>query len=302
MSFANGVRPPHLADEDLLRHIDRQLDLEGSRRVRTHLLRCEECSARAEQIRTESRAVSALLAEIPVRMPDPSRRALALAAMERAGARRPRAVPLASHSLLRAAALVGLLFLVAMTTQPVRAWVGDRVERLVGPRPGAVGALLLDWLGREEAPAVPALGPVAAAPAEAPTARPVTEAVRGTGEVRARVQSPRLPPAVAFAARGTEVWVEFSTLQDAGSARFVIRDVAMPVARVVADPGGERMEAAEGGLRIRNAAVSRAQYEIVVPAHFRRIRVRVAGGEAREMPVSPSTRAWTFDLRRGPRP
>ena len=108
MSFANGVRPPHVADEDLLRHIDRQLDLEGSRRVRSHLSRCEECSARAEQMTTDSREVSALLADLPVRMPDPSRRALALAAIERTRARR-RFAPAGGGALLRAAATAGRL-------------------------------------------------------------------------------------------------------------------------------------------------------------------------------------------------
>lgn len=294
MKFVNGVRPPHLADEDLLRHIDRQLDLEGSRRVRSHLARCEECSARVEQMKNESHEISTLLAEIPVRMPHPARRALALAAIERTRARR-RFAPASGGAVLRVAAAVALLFLGSLTTQPVRAWVGDRVEGMVGPRPGAVGALLLDWLGRDEAAAPVVMAEVPTISA-APVARPVTEAARGGGEVRARVRAAPPPPPVTFVPEGPEVRVEFASLQAAGEARFTIRDVDAATARITDGSGGERMEPRDDGLVIRNHRGSRARYEVVVPSHYRLLRVRVAGGEETLIRISPSQQEWAWTI------
>lgn len=303
MNFANGVRPPHPGDEDLLRHIDHQLDLEEGRRVRAHLLHCGECSARAERMMEESGAVSSALRELEVR-PDP-RRAEALAAVRAAEARarqarrftRPRGM-----GFLRAAAIVLVVVSASMFAPPVRAWVGDRVEKMVGPNPGAVGAILLDWLGTGEER-------VAAAPepqliVTAPPAVPVTEAVRagGSGEGRAVMGPSRAPAPVTFTPEGNEVVVDFASVQAAGSVSFTTADVPAATARLSGAPGGETMTAVPGGLEVRNTAASRASYEVAVPSRVRLVRVRVAGEPDRLIPISPSKRDWVWTVGLQPEP
>ncbi|MDB4948659.1 MAG: hypothetical protein JWM27_1308, partial [Gemmatimonadetes bacterium] len=149
MNTTTGVRPPHLGEEDLLRWIDRQLDLEHSRRVRGHLSACESCTARLDVLRERSRTVSSWIDEIPVRLPDPSRRALALTAVERARTRRRMRPTGAVGSLLRVAAMVLVLLGATLGTSAGRTWMGDRVQQAVGRDPGPLGSAILRVLGRD---------------------------------------------------------------------------------------------------------------------------------------------------------
>ena len=131
MSLKTGPRA-HLGETDLLRYMDRQLDREALRRARLHLQNCPDCATRLGEMERHSATVKARIGELPVELPDPGRRAVALAAMDRARVRRSATGPLSAGMLLRAAAVAALALLGTLTTQSGRAWVSDRVEAVAG--------------------------------------------------------------------------------------------------------------------------------------------------------------------------
>jgi hypothetical protein len=297
MSLLSGVRPPHVGDDDLLRLIDRQLDLEGSRRVRHHLQACPACEERLRVLRHESDTVSAWITEIPVALPDDGKRALALAAVERARfRRRPLAAAFAGGALLKVAASVAVLLAVALGTTPGRSWVGDRVQALAGANPGPLAARVLQWLDAAPPPEVrPA--PVAA-PAVAP--RRDSAAPAALGERRPSPKPvaarPTGPPPVRFEPEGPEVLLEFESLQAAGAATLVIGESDQASARIVAGSGGEKLVEIPGGLEIRNRPESRAEYRIVVPTRFRLVRIRVAKRQEMLIRVMPGRQPWLWTI------
>jgi hypothetical protein len=297
MSLKTGVRPPHLAEEDLLRWIDHQLDLEGSRRVRSHLATCEGCSARLEALRHRSREVSGWIAEIPVQLPDPSRRALALTAVERARTRRRMMAPGTGGALLRVAALVVLMVGLTLSTGAGRSWVGDRVQQAVGPDPGPLGAALLHVFGREPARLAAAPGGGVHESAAPPPAAPAL-APRTLSQARQAKAPPRDPgpPPVAFEPQGPEVVLEFDNLQERGMAVLTIRDVPGATARITSGAAGEKLVATASGLQVRNQRRSRAEYTIVVPMRFRVVRVRVAKRQDMVIRVRPSKQEWLWSI------
>jgi hypothetical protein len=291
MSLMTGARPAHPGEDELLRWIDRQLDLEGSRHMRGHLAACAECAARLDTLRERSRQVSSWLAEIPVQLPDPSRRALALAAVERAHARR-RWSPGAGGTLLRIAAMVVVMLGVTLSTSSGRGWLGDRVQQTVGPDPGPLGETLLRVFGRG----------AEAGLRKAPEARPAPVQPSGTVPAPARAPgSPRkAPPAVsasvAFGPPGRELVLEFDNVQDRGLATLSIGDVRQATARIIRAPHGEKLVPTPDGLAVRNSARSRADYEIIVPNRFRTVRVRIAKRPESVIRVTPAKRAWIWTL------
>jgi hypothetical protein len=296
MSLKTGVRPPHLADEDLLRWIDHQMDLEGSRRTRAHLSGCEGCSARLDALRTRSRDVSAWIGEIRVQLPDPSRRALALTALERARTRRRMMAPGVGGALLRVAALVVLMVGLTLSTGAGRSWVGDRVQQAVGPDPGPLGAALLRVLGRE--PVRLAAAPAAAADAPAPLAVAPAPPPRTQAQARQAKGPPReaAPPPVVFQPQGPEVVLEFDNLQERGMAVLTIRNVPEATARITSNAAGEKLMATPGGLEVRNQRGSRAEYTIVVPLRFRVVRVRVAKRQDMVIRIRPGKQEWLWTI------
>ncbi|HET6231705.1 MAG TPA: hypothetical protein VFE05_16645 [Longimicrobiaceae bacterium] len=295
MTFTTGVRPPHLADGDLLRTIDRQLDLEGSRRVRGHLASCASCAARLRDLDERSRLVREHVAELPVQLPDPSRRALALAAMERTRRRRSLlGTSTTGGTLLKVAAVLLVFITAAMGTSPGREWLGERVAVFAGPEPDALSAALLRLLHRKplsdvravaadgvagRGPAAP--GPLTAAPKPKPLAPPAP------------------PPPVSFSPEGTEVLLEFETMQAAGGATLHFGDMAGATAQIVSGAGGEKLVALPDGIQVRNSRRSRAEYMIELPNRFRVVRVRVAKRQETLIRVSPGKRdwLWTIELR-----
>ena len=119
---------PHPTDGDLVRYLDTELSELEERRLRTHLKGCEECSARVEAIASESSAVARYLVKTGVSGPDAVTRARAMAAVRKASAARPRRMRFAMRGLAAAC----LLMVLALTAQPVRAWITARWEGLKG--------------------------------------------------------------------------------------------------------------------------------------------------------------------------
>lgn len=294
MSARAGVRRPHLADEELLRVVDRQLDLERSRRARAHLGGCAECAARLEALRARSAVVAEAVAALPHRASDPARRALALASIERAAARWRTSTPAhgTAPMLLRIAATVVLLLAFGLGTGTGRNWVGERVEALAGPEPGRFGSAVLRIFGRS--PARPTLQAVDAAPRPAGSGGASDAAA--PRRLAPRKPAPAGPPPLRFAPAGREVVLEFRSVQQAGYATMTLRNLPDATARISANADGEKLIATPEGLEVRNAPDSRADYSIVVPTRFRVVRIRIAKRQEMLIRVTPGKREWLWTI------
>ncbi len=289
MSLKLGSR--HLDDADLVRYMDHQLDRDGLRKARSHLGVCPECTARLEEMERESALVSSLIADIPVEMPDPGRRAVALAALERTRVRRSATGPIRAGVMLRAAAIVLVAFTAIMATRPGRAWMADQVERFAGDRPGPVAARILEWLGRE-----PTLSITTEAAPAATVPRP-SEVAADSAAPAARM-APGSGPLVRFTPPGPDVVIEFASIQRAGGATLTLADVPDATGRVTSGIQDEALVPIAGGLRVRNAPESRATYELIVPVRYRFVRVWVADREFVFRPTRGRRDAiWTIELR-----
>ena len=119
---------PHPSDGDLVRYLDTELSELEERRLRTHLNGCEECTARVETIASESSAVARYLVKREVPGPDAVTRARALAAVRKANAERRTGM----RRAIRGLAAASVLLVLALTAQPVRAWITERWEGLRG--------------------------------------------------------------------------------------------------------------------------------------------------------------------------
>ena len=106
----------HLSDADLIRDLDGELPVDGSREPAAHLRECEVCSARRTKLQARRRRLALLLEENDVASPPASAAVLvALAATRRRHHH--------ARTGLRAAAV--LLVAGALAAQPsVRGWVG----------------------------------------------------------------------------------------------------------------------------------------------------------------------------------
>lgn len=294
MSLVIGPRT-HLGETDLLRYLDRQLDREALRRARLHLAQCPACTAQLAELERRSATVSALIGELPVVLPDAGKRAVALAAMDRARLRSSATGPLSGGMLLRAAALFMLGLLGALTTQPGRAWVSDRVEAVAGENPGPVLAGVLRMLdGDEPPPPVPAAAPPRVEGVPAPTP-PATPRQRVQVQPRSTVRPGATAP-VKFTPNGPEVTIRFANLQRGGTATVWLRDVEDATAEVSSGHRRERIVPVEGGVRIENRTSSRAHYMIIVPVHFRMLRVQVGDGQESLILVSKAKTDWVWTI------
>jgi hypothetical protein len=293
MSFVIGPRT-HLGETDLLRYLDRQLDREALRHARHHLAQCTACAAHLAELERRSATVSALIGELPVQLPDSGKRAVALAAMDRARLRSSATGPLSGKVLLRAAALFMLALLGAMTTQPGRAWVSDGVEAVAGDNPGPLLAGVLRMLDGDEPPP-----PTAAAPPPAEAVRaerpPATPRQRVQVQPRSTVRPGTTAP-VKFTPRGPEVTIRFETLQRGGTATIWLRDVEDASAQVTSGHRGERVVPVEGGVRVQNRTSSRAHYMVTVPVYFRLLRVQVGDGNESLIHISKSKTDWIWTI------
>lgn len=116
---------PHPSDGDMVRYLDAELSELEERRLRTHLNGCAQCTARVEAIASQSSAVTRYIGQTSLAGPDAVTRARALALARRATAR-PRRV----WRPRRLAAAACALLVLALTAQPVRAWISERWDGL----------------------------------------------------------------------------------------------------------------------------------------------------------------------------
>jgi hypothetical protein len=298
----------HPGEADLVRLLDRQVDVRTRRRLQGHLGSCAPCARTLEALERQSREVKEALGRVPVQLPDHARRALALSAMERASRRRLRS-PLPRGSwMLKAAAVAALLLVVTVSARPSRAWIAREVGR-VAVELGV--PTVAEWLGipgpdggeRAAPPPPPALE--VAVPG---VRRPVNEEVAGAERPAPPVRRHTPPPPprasglVSFRPVGEELVLEFDSFQRRGTLSLWMMDV--PTASVRASDGyrEESFRILRSALRVHNAEHSVADYEVVVPRGIHNVRIRVAGRPKASIGIEPSTSSqpwlWTVDLQR----
>jgi hypothetical protein len=272
--------------------MDRQLDRAGNRRVELHLTACAECAARAEAMQARSRQVSAWLGDLDVPAPDDEKRALAMAAVERARFR-ARSHAWGGRPALAAAAMVALMLTMAFGTAPGRAWVSGAVERLGGVFPGQAEQ------EQSAARATTAEADPAAASGAAPAAEAEPAAPAPTATPR-RPSRPVLPPgmseAVAFNPAGNSVLLKFESRQRMGWATIRIRDISSASGQVVAGLRSETLVPTSDGLLVRNTGSSRADYMVQVPNRYRFVRVQIGDEAETVIEVSRARRDWLWTM------
>jgi hypothetical protein len=301
MNVLAGSR--HLGDDDLIRYMDHQLDHEGQRLMGAHLRTCAGCTSRLDGFQQKAALAREWLGLLPAEMPDPGKRAVALAAVDRARFRR-RPTGVMGTAWIKAAAAVVLLVSVGLATEPIRGMVARGVVRLGGNEPGSAAVRMAEWLGHKQpqpqhprilsadAPEPPPLvvyapetETPAAAPARAQRAAPVAPAAK-------RGMSAPLQ----FTPDGPDVSLMFGSVQAAGTATIWIREVPRASVQAVRRYGGEEMVAADSGLVVRNRPNSRAEYVITVPSRYRFIRVRVADGPVVQIATIKSKQEWIWTI------
>lgn len=300
MSVLAGSR--HLGDDDLIRYMDHQLDREGQRVMGAHLRTCAGCTARLEGFQQKSALAKEWLDLLPAEMPDPGKRAVALAALDRARFRRRR-VPV-PPAWMKAAAAVVVLVSVGMATEPGRAFMARGVVLCCGGEPGSAAARLVEWLGQDEQLAsregvtldrasVPAAAPTPAYAPEtrAPAAAPPRPATEQPAPVKRGMSAP-----MQFTPAGPDVLLVFNSVQAAGTATIWIREVPRANVQAVRRFRGEEMVPSRAGLEVRNRADSRAEYVITVPSRYRYIRVRVADGPEVQIAINKSKQEWIWTI------
>ena len=297
MTLLAGSRHP--GDEDLIRYMDHQLDREAHRLMGVHLRTCAECAARLDGWEKKSALATDWLGLLPEDMPDDGKRAVALAAVDRARFRR-RVVPF-SGPQMRAAAAVVLMLGVGLGTEPGRAFVAGGVVRLAGNAPGPLATRLVEWLGEERVlpprPATLQQAPEALPAPAAGAPRVESPAPRAAAPEPERVRiKPGMSAPVTFTPRGPDVTLAFSSLQGVGSATVWIRDVPRANGQVVTHYAGEGLVPTGDGLEVRNTTSSRSDYIITVPSRYRFIRVHVGDAPEILIRISKSKREWMWTI------
>lgn len=301
MSVLTGSR--HLGDEDLLRYIDHELDHEGMRLGGAHLRTCAACAARLEGMRQASATVHDWLSAIPAE-PDPSRRAAAQAAMERARFRRGASGPLGMGWMKIAAAFV-LMVGTGLATEPGRAFVAQGIVRAAGREPGSFATRMVGWLGQERQlerdlgvqPRQVALQPVpvVAAPPAATSSPRAAEADAGVART-ARIK-PGMSAPVRFRPRGPDFVITVAAVQPRGTLTLSIQEDATEASvQATSRYRGEELVAGASGLEVRNNDRSRADFTVIVPARYRAIRVRVADGQESVLPIAKDKQDWIWQI------
>lgn len=291
MSLTIGSRPQHLEDGDLVAYMDHQMDRSRLRWAASHLEICAECSARLQGMQSRAGAVSAWLGALDEPAGD-ERKALAMAAVERARFRSRGAGAWVSRGTLAAAAMVALLLTVSFGTPPGRAWMGGVAERLGLTRPDR---LATEAPAGEAAPGAEAVTP----PVAADPARPVRdESAAPTTPGGAR--RPGLPPGmsapVRFTPSGNYVLLQVDSRQRVGAITIWVQDGSYAEGQVVAGRTGETLEPTGDGLRLRNARSSRADYTVTIPTRYRFIRVKIADEPETTIAVSRASQAWLWTV------
>ncbi|HEX5871269.1 MAG TPA: hypothetical protein VFY65_12670, partial [Longimicrobium sp.] len=278
---------------DLIAYMDHQMDRARSRWAAGHLEGCADCAARMSAMQTRAGAVSAWLGGVDEPVSD-ERRALAMAAVERARFRSRARQGWGSRGVLAAAAMVAMMLTVAFGTLPGRAWMSTAAERLGFGGPA------------ERATEVPTMGATPGPRASAPVMADSAVSGRAEGEADAPTASgrgarrPGLPPGmsapVRFNPSGNYVLLHVDSRQRAGAVAIWVQDSDQAVGQVVAGRTGETLEPLADGLRLRNTRGSRADYTITVPTRYRFIRVKIGDEPETTIAVSRANRAWLWTV------
>jgi hypothetical protein len=250
MSPINGHA--HLEDGDLVRFLSDEVTTDERAGAVEHLGRCDDCARRLESWRAEMASVAGLLEDLPVTAMDPARRARSLAAVRQAAVRKI-AAPAAARAPRRRFFLSGTL---------ARAAAVAALFVAAGVVASPAGAWIADRfrdLFQDEPAAV---------------AAPEPEALSAKGSV------------VAFTPFGYELTVEVASAQAHGDLVLRVQDTPTASARIGGADGDMDVMILPGSLRIENTAASTADYEVVVPARLRTLRVRI--GDAPEMVLRPA--------------
>lgn len=225
---------PHLDDGELMVLDDAASA--SSAAEREHLASCARCADRLRVLRTHSRRVSSLIAEVelPADFRYPS-----LPAAPRVRTVRPWWT---QQNWRRAAAVLFVIGSLA-AVPPLRAWTVGWVARQIAALTGAGGA---------DAPAM--TRPVAQ---PAPQAPPIDSGAT-----------------LWFDADGPELAVEVANRQATGTLTFAASTRPMTGIEVL-HGAGETPLVREHGVRLINRAASTASYRLSVPAGVQRIHVRI---------------------------
>jgi hypothetical protein len=239
----------HIQDGDLLRLIGDEVSAGEAAAAAAHLEHCTDCACRLESLRAELNQLASLLAVSRAAAIDPARRARSRAAVQQAAVRK-----IATRQANRRR--------FAMPSLMARAAAVVGLLAATGLAASTVGPWLVrqaQELFRDE-------------PAAVAIPEPVAHAVRGS--------------VVAFAPTGTDFVIELATGQEGGSLTLRISDTRSASARLMGSDGELDVVVLPASLRIANHATATADYEIVVPAHLRSLRVRV--GNAEELVLAPA--------------
>lgn len=292
MSLTIGSRPQHLEDGDLVAYMDHQMDRSRLRWAASHLEVCGECSARLQGMQTRAGAVSSWLGALDQPAGD-ERKALAMAAVERARFRSRGAGVWGDRRMLAAAATVALLLTVSFGTLPGRALMSAMAERL-----GLGGP---DVVSTEDAQTQPAPAMEDAAPPVEAVLPPAADE-SATPAKAGGARRPGLPPGmsapVRFNPAGNYVLLQVDSRQRVGAIGIAVQDTDEAVAQVVSGRTGETLVPTADGIRLRNTRSSRADYTISIPTRYRFIRIQIDDEPETTIAVSRSSRAllWNVNL------
>lgn len=294
MNLTAGSRPRHLEDGDLIAYMDHAMDRARLRWAAGHLEGCAECAARLSSMQSRASAVTSWLGGLDEPVAD-ERRALAMAAVERARFRSRAQQGWGSRGMLAAAAMVAMLLTVAFGTPPGRAWVGFAAERL--------------GFGSGSAEPAEAINPMPATPgqqASRPAAADSAALDRAEGEGAAptaasrQARRPGLPPGmsapVRFNPSGNYVLLQVDSRQREGAVAIWVQDSNQAEGQIVAGRSRETLEPLGDGLRLRNNPSSRADYTVTVPTRYRFIRVKIGDEPETTIAVSRANRAWLWTV------
>ncbi|HEV3052703.1 MAG TPA: hypothetical protein VGX50_20485 [Longimicrobium sp.] len=290
MSLTIGSRPQHLEDGDLVAYMDHQMDRSRLRWAASHLEVCGECSARLQGMQSRAGTVASWLGALDQPAGD-ERKALAMAAVERARFRSRRAGAWGDRRTLAVAAMIALLLTVSFGTLPGRAWMSAVAERLGLGGPGAVGTEEVQTRPTNVTP------PPAPVQAELPPAvADESASPANAGGVRRPGLPPGMSAPVRFTPGGNYVLLQVDSRQRVGAIGIAVQETDQAVAQVVAGRTGETLEPTADGIRLRNTRSSRADYTISIPTRYRFIRIKIADEPETTIAVSRASRAWLWNV------
>lgn len=122
----------HLGEEDLARLLDDEVHAEERLEWEGHLESCDDCSHRLEELGDVAQWLHEHVAVLDDGLaPNDLARARALTSI-RARARPSKGVSRYGGNAVRIAAMIAVLLTAGFSVRPVRAWISDHVERIVG--------------------------------------------------------------------------------------------------------------------------------------------------------------------------